>query len=156
MGLQFGDTSIHGVYVMNNCRNVFFCLTWWTGSDSANIRRMVIKTAVRSRSANVVLQNFSNGKRQMLGNIKNPPEPFGDIIRTHFRLKARSVSAQLDQWLSQDDGLQTMNDGASSGRSGQGGSANGLQSDIEELKRVMERLQEGGEVGEDSKESMIV
>lgn len=92
----------------------------------------------------------------MLGNIKNPPEPFGDIIRTHFRLKARSVSAQLDQWLSQDDGLQTMNDGASSGRSGQGGSANGLQSDIEELKRVMERLQEGGEVGEDSKESMIV
>ena len=77
----------------------------------------------------------------MLGNIKNPPEPFGDIIRTHFRLKARSVSAQLDQWLSQDDGVQTMNDGASSGRFGQG-SANGLQADIEELKRVMERLQE--------------
>jgi len=100
---------------------------------SANIRRMVIKTA-------------------MLGNLKNPPEPFGDIIRTHFRLKARSVSAQLDQWLSQDDGLQTVNDGAS-GRTGQGGSTNGLQADIEELKRVMEQLQEGGDIVE---ESMIV
>lgn len=91
---------------------------------SANIRRMVVKTA-------------------MLGNLKNPPEPFGDIIRTHFRLKVRSVSAQLDQWLSQDDGHQTVNDGAASGRSGQGGSANGLQADTEELKRVMKRLQEG-------------
>ncbi|KAF8272514.1 hypothetical protein EI94DRAFT_1769775 [Lactarius quietus] len=102
---------------------------------SANIRRMVVKTA-------------------MLGNLKNPPEPFGDIIRTHFRLKARSISAQVDQWQSQDDGLQTVNDGAS-GRSGQGGSANGLQADIEELKRVMEQLQEGGDVDEDS-ESMVV
>ena len=89
-------------------------------------------------------------EKQMLGNLKNPPEPFGDIIRTHFRLKARSVSAQVDQWLAQDDGLQTVNDGAS-GRSGQGGSANGLQADIEELKRVMEQLQEGGDV-----ESMVV
>ncbi|KAN0131396.1 hypothetical protein V8E53_010773 [Lactarius tabidus] len=101
---------------------------------SANIRRMVIKTA-------------------MLGNLKNPPEPFGDIIRTHFRLKARSVSAQVDQWLSQDDGLQTVNDGAS-GRAGQGGSANGLQADIEELKRMMEQLQESGDV--EDKESMVV
>jgi hypothetical protein len=55
--------------------------------------------------------------------------------------------------MSQDDGLQTVNDGAS-GRSGQGGSANGLQADIEELKRVMEQLQEGGDV--EDKESMVV
>ncbi|KAH8999197.1 hypothetical protein EDB92DRAFT_1832949 [Lactarius akahatsu] len=102
---------------------------------SANIRRMVVKTA-------------------MLGNLKNPPEPFGDIIRTHFRLKVRSVSAQLDHWLSQDDGSQTVNDGAASGRSGQGGSGNGFQADIEELKRVMERLQEDNSVG--GAESMIV
>jgi hypothetical protein len=80
----------------------------------------------------------------MLGNLKNPPEPFGDIIRTHFRLKARSISAQLDQWLSQDDGSPTVNDGAACGRGSQGGSANGLQVDIEELKRVMKQLQEGG------------
>jgi hypothetical protein len=92
-------------------------------------------------------------EKQMLGNLKNPPEPFGDIIRTHFRLKARSVSTQVDQWMSQDDGLQTVNDGAS-GRSGQGGSANGLHADIEELKRVMEQLQEGGDV--EDKESMVV
>jgi hypothetical protein len=81
----------------------------------------------------------------MLGNLKNPPEPFGDIIRTHFRLKARSISAQLDRWLSQDDGLQTANDGASSscGRMGVGSSANGLQADIEELKRLQKQLQDG-------------
>jgi hypothetical protein len=81
----------------------------------------------------------------MLGNLKNPPEPYGDIIRTHFRLKARSISAQLDRWLSQDDGLQTANDGASSscGRMGVGSSANGLQTDIEELKRLLKQLQDG-------------
>jgi len=94
---------------------------------SANIRRMTVKTA-------------------MLGNLKNPPEPFGDIIRTHFRLKARSISAQIDQWLSRDDGLPTANDGASTScmRSGIGSSANGLQADIEELKRLMKQLQDGG------------
>jgi hypothetical protein len=82
----------------------------------------------------------------MLGNLKNPPEPFGDIIRTHFRLKAQSISAQLDQWLSHDDGLPTANDGASTGclRSGIGGSANGLQADVDELKRLLKQLQEGG------------
>jgi hypothetical protein len=82
----------------------------------------------------------------MLGNLKNPPEPFGDIIRTHFRLKARSISAQLDKWLSQDDGSPTVNDGASSssGRAGIGGSANGLQADVEELKRLLKQLQDGG------------
>lgn len=79
----------------------------------------------------------------MLGNLKSPPEPFGDIIRTHFRLKTRSISAQLDRWLSQDDGLQTANDGASScGRMGVGGSANGLQTDVEELKRLLKQLQD--------------
>jgi hypothetical protein len=81
----------------------------------------------------------------MLGNLKNPPEPFGDILRTHFRLKARSISAQLDQWLSQDDGQPTVNDGASTGcvRGGIGGSANGLQADIEELKRLLKQLPDG-------------
>jgi hypothetical protein len=81
----------------------------------------------------------------MLGNLKNPPEPFGDIIRTHFRLKARSISTQLDRWLSHDDGSPTVNDGASScGRAGIGGSMNGLLADAEELKRLLKQLQEGG------------
>ncbi|KAI9507568.1 hypothetical protein F5148DRAFT_1204007 [Russula earlei] len=94
---------------------------------SANIRRMVVKTA-------------------MLGNLKNPPDPFGDIIRTHFRLKAQSISAQLDQWLAHDDGLPTANDGASAscGRGYLGSSANGLQADIEELTRLLKQLQDGG------------
>jgi hypothetical protein len=93
---------------------------------SANVRRMVVRTA-------------------MLGNLKNPPEPYGDIIRTHFRLKARSISAQLDRWSLQDDGLQTANDGASTscGRMGVGSSANGLQTDVEELKRLLKQLQDG-------------
>ena len=82
---------------------------------------------------------------KMLGNLKNPPEPFGDIIRTHFRLKARSISTQLDKWLSHDDGLPTVNDGASScGRGGIGGSMNGLQTDVDELKRLLKQLQDSG------------
>ncbi|KZO91353.1 hypothetical protein CALVIDRAFT_521696 [Calocera viscosa TUFC12733] len=52
---------------------------------SANVRRMVVQTA-------------------MMGNLKNPPEPFADIIRTHFRLKARSLRVQLNKWLALDDG----------------------------------------------------
>jgi len=52
---------------------------------SANVRRMVVHSA-------------------MMGNLKNPPEPFADVIRTHFRLKARSLQKQLDKWLSTDDG----------------------------------------------------
>ena len=85
----------------------------------------------------------------MLGNLKNPPEPFGDIVRTHFRLKAQSISAQVDQWLAQDDGQPTVNDGASTGcmRGGIGGSANGLQTDIEELKRFLKQLQDGSPSG---------
>lgn len=96
-------------------------------------------------SSRIVLKSSKTDLEKMLGNLKSPPEPFGDIIRTHFRLKARSISAQLDRWLSQDDGSPTANDGASSscGRLGIGGSANGLQSDVEELKRLLKQLQDG-------------
>jgi hypothetical protein len=81
----------------------------------------------------------------MLGNLNNPPEPFGDIIRTHFRLKAWSISAQLDRWLLQDDGLPTADDGAtiSCGYLGAISSANELQTDVEELKRLLKQLQDG-------------
>ncbi|KAK0468344.1 uncharacterized protein EV420DRAFT_1503974 [Desarmillaria tabescens] len=92
-------------------------------SYSANVRRMVVKTA-------------------MLGNLKNPPEPFGDIIRTHFRLKARSVSAQLDQWLAMDDGKPTTSDGGGYGGSERvaGGSSNGFKADCDELKAMLKEL----------------
>ncbi|KAI0065922.1 hypothetical protein BV25DRAFT_1797993 [Artomyces pyxidatus] len=95
---------------------------------SANVRRMVVRTA-------------------MLGNLKNPPEPFGDIIRTHFRLKAASIGAQLDKWLVQDDGKPTSGDGAMSARGTATTSNNGLQTDVDELKRVMQQLQTQGESG---------
>ncbi|KAK7061704.1 Baculoviral IAP repeat-containing protein 6 [Favolaschia claudopus] len=94
-------------------------------SYSANVRRMVVKTA-------------------MLGNLQNPPEPFGDIIRTHFRLKAKSISAQLDQWLAQDDGKPTIPDGAGfadAARPAASGSSNGLAADVSELKRLLKEME---------------
>jgi hypothetical protein len=75
----------------------------------------------------------------MLGNLKSPPEPFGDVIRTHFRLKAKSIIAQLDDWLSSDDGKPTVNDGGlSSARNGDG---TNFQKDVEELKRLLTDVQ---------------
>ncbi|KAG9045669.1 hypothetical protein FS837_005881 [Tulasnella sp. UAMH 9824] len=99
-------------------------------SYSANVRRMVVHTA-------------------MLGNLKNPPEPFKDIILTHFRLKAKSITAQLDDWLTKDDGrpLAPLGTGYvssnSSGGNGNGGSGNGFRRDVEELKRLLEGLTRG-------------
>ena len=80
----------------------------------------------------------------MLGNINNPPEPFAEIIRTHFRLKARSIAAQLDQWLAQDDGKSTTT-GEYQGpgqKDSAGGSSNGFAKDIADMKRAMQQLQE--------------
>ncbi|KAF9481960.1 hypothetical protein BDN70DRAFT_875580 [Pholiota conissans] len=91
---------------------------------SANVRRMVVKTA-------------------MLGNLKNPPEPFADIIKTHFKLKARSLSAQLTDWLAKDDGKVTSPDGALTGQKGSdnaGPSGNGFAKDIEELQKLLKKL----------------
>jgi hypothetical protein len=78
----------------------------------------------------------------MLGNLRTPPEPFGDVIRTHFRLKARSIGAQLDQWLAQDDGKPTSGDGGAyhAGKPEAGGSSNGFKKDIDDLKEIMAQL----------------
>ncbi|KAI0071130.1 ubiquitin conjugating enzyme family protein [Panus rudis PR-1116 ss-1] len=95
---------------------------------SANVRRMVVRTA-------------------MLDNLKNPPEPFGDVIRTHFRLKARSIMKQLDEWLAQDDGKST--DGANSGlthKATASGSDNGFKRDIDELKELLTKLMNGEDI----------
>ncbi|KAI0940268.1 hypothetical protein AcV5_001422 [Taiwanofungus camphoratus] len=75
----------------------------------------------------------------MLGNLKNPPDPFGDVIRTHFRLKARSISAQLDEWLAQDDG-KPVGDGGYGSKSAPSGSSNGFQADVDELKSLLTHL----------------
>jgi hypothetical protein len=80
----------------------------------------------------------------MLGNLKCPPEPFADIIRTHFRLKAKSIAAQLDQWLAQDDGKSTTGDGGiNGGRQEAGSSTNGFAQDVNELKDLLKKLQDG-------------
>lgn len=82
----------------------------------------------------------------MLGNLKNPPEPFGDIIRTHFRLKAKSITAQLEEWLSQDDGKATSPDGGGytlPGKVEAGGSTNGLKKDVDEMKAILTKLENG-------------
>lgn len=114
-------------------------------SDSANVRRMVVRTAVRPFSAFSVNTPDTDEPEfvQMLGNLRNPPEPFGDVIRTHFRLKARSIMAQLDKWLAQDDGRATLPDGAASGHGPAGSSSAAFQADIDELKRVLQGLQHG-------------
>jgi hypothetical protein len=78
----------------------------------------------------------------MLGNLKNPPEPFGDVIRTHFRLKARSIKTQLDDWLRKDDGKSTQSDGAYNTGIG-GGSGNGFQKDVDEVKAILTQLEAG-------------
>lgn len=84
----------------------------------------------------------------MLGNLKTPPEPFSDIIRTHFRLKAKVISEQLDRWLAQDDGRSTAGDGgvAYNGAAKAGTSASELRKDVDDLKRLLKRLQNGDDI----------
>ena len=82
----------------------------------------------------------------MLGNLKAPPDPWADVIRTHFRLKAKSIMAQLDKWLADDDGQPTMSDGALNGKSGASGSSNGFAEDVAELKALLTKLQAGEEI----------
>lgn len=80
----------------------------------------------------------------MLGNLRSPPEPFADIVRTHFRLKARSLRTQLDQWLAEDDGKMT-NTGEYQGSNkdcGAGTSSNGFAKDVADLKLELQKLQD--------------
>jgi hypothetical protein len=82
----------------------------------------------------------------MLGNLKNPPEPFADIIQTHFKLKARSISTQLDDWLHRDDGRNTSPDGGvyngphKNDNAGPGSSGNGFAKDVEEMQKLLKKL----------------
>jgi len=100
---------------------------------SANVRRMVVSIA-------------------MLGMLKNPPEPFEDVIRTHFRLKARTIIAQLDRWLAEDDGRALSGDGGNyaplpknqeNANTNAGGSMSTFARDVTELKRLLEALEKG-------------
>lgn len=80
---------------------------------------------------------------KMLGNYKNPPEPFADVIHTHFRLKGRSISSQLDDWLSKDDGKVTSPDGgvySSTSKMDSLGSSNGFSKDVVEMKAILKNI----------------
>jgi hypothetical protein len=85
----------------------------------------------------------------MLDALRNPPEPFGDVIRTHFRLKASSVSAQLDAWKSEDDSRDTSGDGAEAaaevmpGRNATARTGSTFAKDIEAMKQLLAKLQKG-------------
>ncbi len=79
----------------------------------------------------------------MLSNLKNPPEPFAEVIRTHYRLKARSIIKQLDQWLAEDDGNS---DGANISKGAAGGSSNGFNEDVDHLKEILQRLHDGQDI----------
>ena len=80
----------------------------------------------------------------MLGNLRIPPEPWEDVVRTHFRLKARSITKQLHHWLQIDDGRQIADDGAGiesrSSAAGSGGSSNGMKKDVDALIELMDSL----------------
>ena len=86
----------------------------------------------------------------MLNNLKNPVEPFEDVIRTHFRLKARSITRQLDEWLADDDGRGLNSDGgmphSHAGTPKASSSGNGFREDVEEMKSLLARLAAGEDI----------
>lgn len=89
----------------------------------------------------------------MLQNLKNPPEPFADVIRTHFRLKANTISKQLTDWLNLDDGKSTNSDGAYAGPNATsliGGSGSVFQGDVQEMKALLRRLADGENIDDSS------
>lgn len=77
----------------------------------------------------------------MLGNLKAPPEPFADVIKSHFRLKARSLFKQLDEWLELDDGrpLDGQNGGGQLTSVGSG-AGQAFRRDVNELKTLLLKL----------------
>ncbi|KAG8218846.1 hypothetical protein J3R82DRAFT_4525 [Butyriboletus roseoflavus] len=80
----------------------------------------------------------------MLGNLKTPPEPFGDVVRTHYQLKAQAISCQLDKWLALDDGKPISGDAFNiSGRSDTSSSSSVLKKDVEEMQNLLKQLQDG-------------
>ncbi|KIY49167.1 hypothetical protein FISHEDRAFT_65234 [Fistulina hepatica ATCC 64428] len=82
----------------------------------------------------------------MLGNLKKPPAPFEEVIRTHFRLKAKAIVAQLDDWLSKDNAQPITPDGFVSqgvpviGRQGNSARGEEFAKDVAELKLLLAKL----------------
>lgn len=120
-------------------------------ADSANVRRMVVNTAVTSFPLPCSLIFLMMTVTQMLENLKSPPEPFEDIIRTHFKLKSQSIKTQLDTWLKEDDWRPTVGDNMgmtlssklankAASKSSEG-SSSAFRKDVDELKALLTQLE---------------
>lgn len=105
---------------------------------NANVRRMVAHIA-------------------MLEYLKKAPEGFEHIVSTHFRLKARAISAQLDKWLADDDQKQLHHDSMSAIYSARqaaapapataaGGSGQAFMNDVTAIKGYLARLEKGEDI----------
>lgn len=91
----------------------------------------------------------------MLDVLQEPPPPFADIIRTHFRLKAKPLAVQLDKWLREDDGTATNRNNpggvvggaaAATAASVAGASRNNsLKKHVDDLKVILAQLTVNGE-----------
>lgn len=89
----------------------------------------------------------------MLGMLQDPPPPFADIIRTHFRLKAKSLATQLDRWLQEDDGGATDRNstgnvvvtGVSNFGPSPGGGRNGMKKSADDLLAIIVKLTSNSE-----------
>lgn len=81
----------------------------------------------------------------MISNLKNPPEPFSDVIRTHFKLKAKAVTKQMDKWLSMDDrrAIAGQGPGIHKDTPAASSSETPFQKEVAELKRLLVKLEKG-------------
>ncbi|OCF77874.1 ubiquitin-conjugating enzyme family protein [Kwoniella mangroviensis CBS 8886] len=99
------------------------CQTSASKAYSANVRRMVLVDA-------------------MGNNIKNPPHPFENEIRTHFRLKSKSIRQQIKKWKELDDGKGTSGDSFMSSASG-GDKNRSFDSASKDLLKLLDQLDSG-------------
>ena len=76
----------------------------------------------------------------MLGNLREPPEPFEDVIRTHFRLKAKEISKQLDKWLEMDDKKAISPEYSSSESTSKAAESGALKTSVTKLKEMLKQL----------------
>lgn len=87
----------------------------------------------------------------MLGMLQDPPPPFADIIRTHFRLKAKSLASQLDKWLQEDGGGTTDRNSTGNVMTGVSnfgspcGPRNGMKKNVDDLLAIITKLTLNGE-----------
>lgn len=98
---------------------------------------MVVHTAVSSLLWRRVSDDLV---QQMLGNLRSPPEPFEEVIRTHFKLKSGEINQQLDHWLTTDDKVKKTADVEDFVGGSRHSEAVNLKADVAELKKLLSEL----------------